>query len=402
MTVGIIGGGASGMMCAVEIKRHNPKIKVCVFEKMPRVLKKILVTGNGRCNLTNIYSSDKYYRGDTELLKKAFKLFPPESNIEFFNSLGLLTKVEAEGRVYPMSSQASSVVNALLSEAQNLGVEIKTEAPVNKIEKTSNGYILNGKYCFDKVVICAGGSAAKAQGTNGESYELLRSLGLSVKKPCPALTGVEIEKFPVSLKGVRNVSEIRLMLDSKCVYTELGEIQFNEYGISGIPVMQLSSLVSTSKSNKKTILLDLVPSLDEKYLSDFLFAQLKKNPDLIAETLANGILPKALGNYMLLISGIKKDTCLSKITKRQLSDFGYNIKNWNLNIKCVRGFDCSQTTAGGIVLSELNPDTLEVKKYKNLYVTGEAVNIDGLCGGHNLQWAWASARLAASNIAKEN
>lgn len=400
MKVAIIGGGASGIACAVALKQKNENTSVTVYEKLPRVLKKILVTGNGRCNLTNTNSSPEFYRGDRALIESALTRYSQRSNIEFFNSLGLVTRAEAEGRVYPASSQAASVVSVLLSEAVLLGVEIVTDTAVKSIEKKNGGYMLNGRFYADRVVVASGGSAAKAQGTDGDSFRLLKQLGVKITSPRPALTGVIIDGFPKSLKGIRNHCEISLIKEGRVIYTETGEIQFNDYGISGIPVMQLSGLIENDGS-ACIISLDFLPDFNKEYISDFVFTQQRNCPEKSAELLITGLLPKALGNYLLLEAGIKKDTALKDIPVQKLDRLTDIIKCRQYGSLTVRGFDYAQVTAGGVGSDEINPDTLELKKHGGIYVTGEALNADGLCGGHNLQFAWSTGRIVADSISKE-
>ncbi len=397
MKVAIIGGGASGMACAVTLKRENADISVTVFEKMPRVLKKLLVTGNGRCNLTNENSSEAFYRGDRALLS-ALKRFPFESTVEFFNSLGVITRCEAEGRVYPVSSQASGVVNALLSEAQSLGVGILTETPVTDIKKENGAFVINGKYRADKLVIASGGSAAKAQGTDGDSFRLLGKLGVGVVSPRPALTGVVIGGFTKSLKGIRNRCTVRLFKNGEEIYGETGEIQFNDYGISGIPVMQLSGLID---GDGFSVEIDFLPDYDLDYVSAFISKQRKEHPEKSAELLFSGLLPKALGNYILLTAGIGKDAPAGDVSPEKLNKAAGLLKSMKYSKLSLRSFEYAQVTAGGVGSDEINPETLELKKHPGIYVTGEALNVDGMCGGHNLQFAWATGRLAAESILKK-
>ena len=402
MKVAIIGGGASGIICAVALKKQNKNINVTVYEKLPRILKKVLSTGNGRCNLTNVYSSEAFFRGDSSFVSFALSEYPPEENMNFFSSMGLILREEAEGRVYPMSGQASSVVNVLLSQAQSLGVKIITDTEIKTVESVGDGFVLNGNIKADKLVISAGGSAAKQHGTDGDSFRLLESLGLKIIKPTPALTGVIAEKFPKSLKGVRNICSVNLEIDRKSVYKEKGEVQFNDYGLSGIPIMQLSGIVGSSKSENIYAILDVLPDMKSKELSAYLLLIKKENPDKTAEEFVCGFLPKALGNHLLLLCDIKKDTLLKDISDKKIKQFAELAKNWRIKLAGVRGFEYAQVTAGGLDTNELNPRTLCCKKYNNLYVTGEAVNVYGLCGGHNLQWAWSSGRLCADAILKEN
>lgn len=402
MEVAVIGGGASGVACAAAVKKQNKNIGVTVYERMPRILKKILVTGNGRCNLTNVGSSEKYFRGDTEVLQYAFSKYPPKSNIEFFNSMGLLTRTEAQGRVYPVSGQASAVVNALLCECERVGVKVLTDTGITEVRRSGSGFLLNGKYRADKLVIASGGSAAKAQGTDGGSFRLLKSLGVDVKSPVPALTGVIIDGFPKSVKGVRNICTAELFVGGQSRYTETGEVQFNDYGVSGIPIMQLSGIVAENTGKNLRLTLDLLPDTDKAELTRFLLGQKKTYPKKSAEEWASGVLPKALGNYVLALANIRSAQRLCDIPDGKIRAFSDNIKRLELKPTGVRGFEFAQVTSGGVPKSEMNLQTLECKKVKNLYVTGEAVNVYGLCGGHNLQWAWSSGRLCADAILKEN
>lgn len=402
MEVAVIGGGASGIACAAAVKKQNKNIGVTVYERMPRILKKILVTGNGRCNLTNVGSSEKYFRGDTEVLQYAFSKYPPKSNIEFFNSMGLLTRTEAQGRVYPVSGQASAVVNALLCECERVGVKVLTDTEITEARRSGSGFLLNGKYRADKLVIASGGSAARAQGTDGGSFRLLKSLGVDVKSPVPALTGVIIDGFPKSVKGVRNICTAELFVGGQSRYAETGEVQFNDYGVSGIPIMQLSGIVAENTGKNLCLTLDLLPDTDKAELTRFLFGQKKQYPEKSAEEWASGVLPKVLGNYVLALANIRSAQRLCDIPDGKIRAFSDNIKRLELKPTGVRGFEFAQVTSGGVPKSEINLQTLECKKVKNLYVTGEAVNVYGLCGGHNLQWAWSSGRLCADAILKEN
>lgn len=402
MEVAVIGGGASGIACAAAVKKQNKNIGVTVYERMPRILKKILVTGNGRCNLTNIGSSEKYFRGDTEVLQYAFSKYPPKSNIEFFNSMGLLTRTEAQGRVYPVSGQASAVVNALLCECERAGVKVLTDTEITEARRSGSGFLLNGKYRADKLVIASGGSAARAQGTDGGSFRLLKSLGVDVKSPVPALTGVIIDGFPKSVKGVRNTCTAELFVGGQSRYAETGEVQFNDYGVSGIPIMQLSGIVAENTGKNLRLTLDLLPDTNKAELTRFLLGQKKAYPEKSAEEWASGVLPKALGNYVLALANIRSAQRLCDIADGKIRAFSDNIKRLELKPTGVRGFEFAQVTSGGVPKNEMNLQTLECKKVKNLYVTGEAVNVYGLCGGHNLQWAWSSGRLCADAILKEN
>lgn len=402
MKVAIIGGGASGIMCAISLLRQSNNISVAVYEKNPRILKKILVTGNGRCNLTNVHANQNCYRGDREFTKTALDKFSPESNIAFFESIGLAVRTENEGRVYPMSSQAASVVTALLEEAERLGVKLNTSAEITTIEKRDGAFVLNGNLVADCVVVASGGSAQKQQGTDGGSFKLLSQLGVKIINPVPALTALNIVKFTRSLKGIRNICNVSLETGGKSIYSEKGEVQFTDYGVSGIPIMQLSSLVSTAQNDNFSVVLDCLPDMKKEKIIEIICASKQRNPLQTAESVMCGLLPKSLGNHLTLLCDIKKDKPVGEIGEKKIGELAEIIKHWVLRVESVRDFDFAQVTAGGADCGEFNPTTLECKKVKNLYCTGEALNVDGLCGGFNLQWAWSTGRLCADGILKEN
>ncbi|MEG1835608.1 MAG: aminoacetone oxidase family FAD-binding enzyme [Oscillospiraceae bacterium] len=394
--IAIIGGGASGIISAISLLQ-KANINVTVYEKMPRILKKILATGNGRCNITNLYTNSESYWDKTDFVRFAIEKYSPNSNIDFFKSMGLLCKIEDEGRVYPLSSQASSVVNTLLIEAQRLGVKVITDTEITDIKIKNNQYILNNKFKADCVLISSGGKSAKSQGTNGGSYKLLKMLGHNIINPTPALTALCGADFPKSLKGIRAICNAELIIDDKKIYTEKGEIQFTDYGISGIPIMQMSRLVSTSKSKSISVKLDTLPDISQKELEKFLLAR-NQIKEISAENVLIGILPKQLSNYLLLKADIKKDAEFSFVPKTKITELSILIKNWNIKISNVRDFDFSQVTAGGADLSEFNNKTMMSKLKDGLFCSGEALDVDGKCGGYNLQWAWSSGRLAADGI----
>lgn len=394
--IAIIGGGASGMLCAVSIKLNNPEINVTVFERLPRVLKKVAVTGNGRCNITNLNSRAEDYFEASDFVKPSIKEFTPQSNIDFFKGLGILCVCEQEGRVYPSAKSAQSVVVILSNRAALLGVKVLTDTAISSVEINNNKYILNGKYDFDCVVIAGGGKAAPKLGTDGSSYALLKSLGHKIINPVSALVSLNAENFPHSLKGVRAVCSVSLLIDDKNQYCETGEVQFAEYGLSGIPIMQLSRFVSKSLSKNIKIKLDCLPDFSEKEIYEF-FISIKD--EISFEDAACGILPRQLGNYIMSVCKIKKDILLSGVQDSKIAEFSHCIKNLEVKITSARDFEFAQVTAGGAELCEFNEYTMESRLHKGLFAVGEALNVDGPCGGYNLQWAWSSARAAAKAIA---
>lgn len=402
MRVAIIGAGASGIACAIELKSLDKNVSVTVLERLPRILKKLLVTGNGRCNILNKNSSPEYYRGDRELLSYVLKAFSVRDNEEFFKKIGIPLFEESEGRMYPVSQNAASVVNALLFRAKELGIEIITDYAVKSIKKEKDGFLINSEMRFDRVVLSSGGCSAKVHGSDGSSFRLLDLMGVKTVKPYPALTGVISDGFPKALKGIRHTANIKLYSGKNLLYSETGEIQFNDYGLSGIPVMQLSGLLRDIKKNEAQLILDCAHDISRKELEDYLLELRNSHPDMPAQTLLSGLLPKALTLYILRLCGISPDTAAHSVKGRDIEALCDKIKGLVFPVSRARDFDFSQVTSGGAGIKEINPETLEVRKIKGLYVSGEALNIDGLCGGHNLNWAWSSGRFCAHSLLKEN
>ncbi len=399
--VAIIGGGASGYAAAITIARGSEAFTVTVYEKLQKPLKKLLATGNGRCNLTNTAQADGAWFGDTDFASAALRRFSPQSNIEFFRTMGLLCKTEAMGRVYPTSGQASSVRDALCAEANRLGVRVQTDCEITDIQVKNGIFLLNGSIESDSVLICAGGCAAPKHGTDGASYRLLQSLGHTILPPAPALTALECAHFPKSLKGVRQVCAVTLCKDGKSIYAITGEVQFTEYGLSGIPIMQLSRFVSTAPQTHFSVKLNCLPQMQSEELAAFLQTSAKNNPQKSAETLAEGVLPQALGNALLLRCGIRKDESCASLQPARIARFAQEISTFTVEVSGVRGFDFAQVTAGGADCREFDRETMESKHIRGLYACGEALNVDGGCGGYNLQWAWSSGRAAGEAIVKE-
>lgn len=404
--VTVIGAGASGLAasiaCMRTFKEHGINAKVMLFEALPRCGKKILATGNGRCNLTNKFAESTPYGGDKDFAKAVISQFTPEDTIAFFNSLGLLCRTEDEGRVYPMSGQAASVLDALRFENERLGCEIITDTKITSIKKKGKKFLLNDEFCADAVILAAGGKAAPKQGSDGSGYPLAQSLGHTVTKVYPALVPLTAKgDFFRSLKGIRAQGNIYMTLDGKELGEEKGEIQFTDFGISGIAVMQLSSMACaiTAKGKKPLIHIDFVPEMSEKELFSFLWETAKK--DSTAENLLSGIVPKRLGQVIMKMSTQKPLTCSSKeITKAEISKAVQNLKDFAVEITGTRGFDNAQVCTGGIKCSEFDSKTMMSLITENFFAAGEVLDVDGICGGFNLQWAWASGIIAGKSVAE--
>lgn len=404
--VAVIGGGASGMCAAIELLNHvtdKNALEVTVLEKMTRVGKKLLVTGNGRCNITNMNAENSGFRGDTEFAKTALKRYTPESNIRFFNSMGLYTRTEEDGRVYPLSNQASSVLDALRFECERLGVKFVCDYRAVHLKEVHTAFsrkiVVNNRDRFDYVIVAAGGKAAKIHGTDGDSYDLLKMLGHTVTPVAPALVSLNCSDFTKSLKGIRSICGVELIIDGKSEYKNFGEVQFTDYGLSGIPVMQLSRFVSMSPSNDIQIHLDLAPDFSKEELHAYLVSRREKDTGL-CENMLSGIMNKQLCITIMKECCVAVNGRVNALSDEKINALCEILKCWKINVKNSRSFEFAQVTAGGVNCAEFNPETMESKYVRGVYCCGEALDVDGDCGGYNLQWAWSSGRTAGKSIAE--
>lgn len=390
----IIGGGAAGLTAAIKASK-NENNSVTIFEKNDKLGKKILITGNGKCNywnenqdLTNYHSSGDYTKIVNQLnLVKAHT---------FLDSIGIIPYIK-NGYYYPNSNQAISVVNALVDECTNNNVKIINEE-VKTVKKENNKFIINDKYESDILIIATGGKAAPKTGSDGFGYEIAKSFGHNIIKPLPALVGIETEENIKELSGIRLNGEVSLEVNNELVQKEIGEIQFNDYGLSGIPIMQVSSnAVKALDQNKKvSILINLLPNIADNILGlrSFLKVQNKHLNNKSISKILDQLFNYKLSNYLLKISKIEKDYKIDELSNDALDLLCHNIIKFNLNIIKDHGFENAQTTSGGINLNEVNLDTLESLKEKGLYFCGEILDVDGACGGYNLSFAWISGLIA--------
>ncbi len=380
--IAVIGGGASGIVAAITAARLGKC--VAIFEKNPRVGKKILSTGNGRCNFTNINAcADKYNSNFSDFV---LKRFPPKAVMSFFEEIGMLARVETEGRVYPMSGQASAVLDVLRMELDRRCVKIYTDCGIAEIRKDGGGFKLiseeGEEFRADKVIAATGGKAAPKSGSDGSGYRILKKMGHSVTPLAPSLVQIKTSK---SIQGVRAYGRVTLSNGIE----DIGEIQFNNYGLSGIPVFGLAKYAQKGMY----ITVDLMPD----YSEEAVLGILRRRPVQPMETYLVGILNKSLGQFLLKECGIyplsrRSDT----LSFDEIQKVAKTIKGLRFEITGIMPWDNAQVTAGGIALDEVNPKTLESKVIKGLYIIGELLDIDGACGGYNLQWAWAGGFVAGS------
>ncbi len=411
-TVGIIGGGASGMVAAIAAARNGHK--VFLFEHNDKLGKKLYATGNGKCNLTNRrFPTDCYRGGSQEFVDSVLAACADVAIERFFEGLGLLLK-EKNGYVYPMSEQAASVVDVLCFELRRLGVAIRLQHDVIRVRRTKaeSGYgiqcTVDGEernYTVDAVVLACGGLAGQNLGASPIGYRIAEDFGHTVTKLYPALVPLCVsDKTMKSISGVRLEACVQLRNDlhEGDVVRERGEMLFADYGISGIPVMQLSRYASQWLAEGKTVtaVTDFLPDIPEKRLLVILKEHFHgaMSAGRTAEEAVCGMLPKKLMYRLLCRSGIRAEQAAGKVDEMSIARLCAEIKGAKWTISGTRPYEYAQVTAGGVELSEVNPQTMESKLVKGFYLTGELLDVDGTCGGYNLQWAFGTGLLAGEHI----
>ncbi len=384
----IVGGGASGLTAGIFAARAGAA--VTIFERNPTVGKKLLATGNGRCNLTNTQMSNGCYHSETpKALQEILAGFPLQDTLEFFASLGICTK-EQNGRLYPQSNQAESVLEVLQMEAAYRKVKIKTNAHITGISKTATGWAAHTAdwtYPGDALILATGSKASKISGSDGSGYEIAEKLGLSLIPPFPALVPLRCMGTDFSgWAGVRIDGKVTLYGNGQKLAEDTGELQLTNYGVSGIPIFQISrQAVQTIKDGKKaTLALDFWPEMDKAAIKALLERRRTDCPYKSIKELLVGIFPKKLLPVLLSQPSLPEA-----------------IKEFPLQVEGPLSFDHAQVCAGGVSLAEIHPATMEARRFPGLYLTGELLDADGICGGYNLQWAWTTGALAGTSAGEE-
>ncbi len=389
----IIGGGASGLTAAIRASRNGND--VTIFDKNEKLGKKILMTGNGKCNYWNENQSIKMYHSSGDYSKIVNQLNLTKAHA-FLDSIGIVPFIK-NGYYYPNSNQAISVVNALADEVKNNGVKVVNEE-VKSIDKKDNKFIINNKYESDVVIVATGGKAAPKTGSDGFGYEIAKQFGHNIIKPLPALVGLEVEGNLKELSGIRLIGDANLIIDNELVQKEFGEIQINDYGFSGIPVLQLSSNAVKALDDDKNVELsiNLLPNIADDILGlrSFLKVQDKHLNNKTISQILDQLFNYKLSNYLLKLSKIDNNARVEKLSNDELDLLCHNILNFSFKVVKDHGFDNAQTTTGGVDLKEINLDSLESNKVNGLYFCGEVLDVDGACGGYNLSFAWLTGLLA--------
>ena len=400
MVIGIIGAGASGMAAAISAS-ESANAQVLLFERQARVGRKLLATGNGRCNLSNISASLEHYHGDDpSFAGKALQAYSAQETLSWFQDLGLYVVTEPSGRVYPYSDQANSVVDVLRFALDRTNITLITGAEVQRVRKTDKGFQVDTPECSytcDKLIIACGGLAGTKLGGSMSGYKLLRGFGHHSTRLYPALVQLKSSwNGCVSLKGVRANCHAQIFERDALVSEGSGELQFTEYGISGPLVFEISRDACRYSGNW-SCKLDFLPDIDNETLIQWLRSRLKSNQS--CEELLTGILHNRLGRVLCSTVGIRGQMQISALSEQDLLRVVQVVKGLEIQLTEPLGMDSAQVTAGGIVTLEFDPSTMESRLVPGLYACGEVLDIDGDCGGYNLQWAWSSGRLAGHSAA---
>lgn len=411
----IIGGGASGLTAAIFAAQKGNQ--VTILEHKDRVGKKILMTGNGRCNLTNMSDfHEKYYSSDGTALKKIYDTlvtFGAEDTRAFFKRLGLFTKEKKDGGVYPVSEQASVVLDTLRSACAQLGVQIITDCEVRAIMPQKKGgeisaMLLNesGKkksisFFYDKLIVATGGAAAPKSGSDGSGYKLVKAIGHDIIKPLPALVQLRCDgQFFKAVSGVRAQAGLTLYIDGKVTAYEEGELQLTDYGISGIPVFQFSRLAARALSEKKLceVGINFLTYVDKK--DSAAFAEKNVNAQeygyKTVEELLSGMVHKKIASMICKKNKVNKETKVAEASKETVRRCILELFDFRVMVTGTNSFENAQVCSGGVPLCEVD-ENFASKLCNDVYIVGELLDCDGICGGYNLQWAWATGAIAGRN-----
>ena len=424
----VVGGGASGMMAAIAAAKQGAE--VTILEQNEQLGKKILSTGNGKCNFTNINDVPGAYRGEhPEFAREVIRQFPVPETIRFFMELGLYSK-NRDGYLYPHSEQASAVRDVLMMELKRLHVRIETSVCVKSMKKEGDSFrvkavksilkpekkskkrtvlIKTGEeekvFLAERLILTTGGMAGRVQTADGTGMKLAEGLGHRVIPCVPALVQLRCrEDFYPSLAGVRAGAKIELLCGGVVEALDIGEIQFTEYGISGIPVFQVSRFAARALEEKQKDIvaeLDFMPDFTESQLEGFLMSRIQMRPEKTMKQFFTGVFHEKLAAVFLKRAQIQPDLAADRLGEQDRYRLVRVIKAFRTEITGTNGFDQAQVSAGGIAAEEIQPETMESRLIPGLYFAGEIVDVDGMCGGYNLQWAWSSGYTAGSAAGRE-
>ncbi len=395
----IVGGGASGIAAAIMIKEKSPHTSVTVFESNDRILKKLLTTGNGRCNITNRSFDDTRYHGETpQLAADIISRFPPKMQADFFKKIGVPIVFEPDGKAYPMVYQASAVVDCLRFAAAEAGVLIKINACVTDVKRQSDGFQVTAdrQYSCRFLIISAGGQAGGKLGGDG-GYMLLKKLGHKINERRPSIVQVKTKgTLARSLKGIKINARVSVISGGNKTAADFGEVLFCDYGLSGPAVMQVSRAVSFDPT--ALISLDLFPEIETDKLAQIILDRTKRLSARPVSELFTGIMNKRVWAAVLKALKTEQNRASGALVKDEIKRIASALKNFEFPCDGTLGFRDAQVTAGGASTAQFFEHSLMSKKAPGLYATGEVLDIDGDCGGFNLSWCWSSANAVANDI----
>lgn len=407
----VVGGGAAGMMAAIIAARNEQN--VTLLEKNEKLGKKIFITGKGRCNITNASEIEDLFSAvvsNPKFLYSGFYSFTNDQVIDFFEELGVATKIERGNRVFPVSDHSSDVIAALAREMQRLKVKVLLHCEVKELlvnnEKEIKGVqLVNGKkITADAVVVATGGISYPSTGSTGDGYRFARNCGHKVTKLFPSLVPMEVKEwYAKELQGLslKNI-EIRITDGKKKLYDEFGEMLFTHYGVTGPVILSASSIVGKMLEEKELVLhIDLKPALTEEQLDKRLLREFEANHNKQFKNAIDSLLPAKLRPVIIELSGIEEEKKVHEITKEERLSLLRLIKDFHMTLTGLRGYNEAIITKGGISVKEIDPGTMESKLIKNLYFAGEVLDLDAVTGGYNLQIAWSTGYLAGISAGQD-
>lgn len=402
MVVGIIGAGASGMAAALWASRE-PNVQVILMERQARVGRKLQATGNGRCNLSNEKFHISHYHGENPIFtEQVFSQFGVEDTLNWFSSLGLCTVTEQSGKVYPYSDQANSVVDVLRLALDKENITLRLGFEAEKIKYSPNGFTVESKeeiVTCDRLIVACGGLAGSKLGGTMAGYKLLSKLGHRSTKLRPNLVQIQSRWQALSsLKGVRANCNVEILHNGDMFAQSRGELQFTEQGLSGPVIFEISRDVC-SASGSWIARLDFMPQWNEDKLMAHLQNRMQTNYPI--DELLTGVLHNRLGRVLTQCAGIKGKAYCKDLSQRELEELCRCVKALEVELTEPMGMENAQVTAGGVLTDDFDPYTLESKKIPGLFVCGELLDVDGDCGGYNLQWAWSSGCVAGRNAGRD-
>lgn len=398
----IIGGGASGLTAGIAAAGQGAD--VTILEHMDRVGKKILATGNGRCNMTNLSVRAEFYRcNQKQFPMKVLDKFSVWDTLTFFDEIGIVTKSK-NGYIYPNSEQASAVLDTLRMEAEHVGVTIRCDCQVKQLEQVKKGgkrkfqaKTNQGEFLCDSLILSTGSKAAPVTGSDGSGYALAEAFGHRLIKPLPALVQLRCEgKQYKQLSGIRCEAVLKLLIDGNAADSEEGELQLTDYGISGIPVFQLSRFASVAleEGRRVTVLVDFLPSKNREETRRFLKQRIARMGYRTSGDILTGVLNKKLVLALLKLAGIRQEMLVRDVNWPQWDKLLDLLKAYEAVVTATNSFEQAQVCCGGIDTRDVRPDTMESRLVPELFLTGELLDVDGICGGYNLQWAWSTGMIA--------